>query len=108
MIEKIDDLPRCAGFSEQSRAPVKRVAVLMSGFPEEFRQWVTTDPKTATRILDLIDSCLTTPFAGIGKPESLKYLGPDIWSRRVTGDHRLVYVVKHEQIDFLMCRYHYD
>ena len=47
------------------------------------------------------------PFDGIGKPEALKYLGPGVWSRRVTQEHRLIYVVREERIDFLQARYHY-
>ncbi len=47
------------------------------------------------------------PFSGIGKPEPIKYLDPDTWSRRIDLEHRLVYRVSHERIDFLMARYHY-
>lgn len=47
------------------------------------------------------------PFKGIGKPEPLKHLGPGVWSRRLTEEHRLVYLVREEQIDFLQARYHY-
>lgn len=47
------------------------------------------------------------PVAGIGKPEGLRHLGANIWSRRITQEHRLVYLVRDERIDFLMCRYHY-
>lgn len=47
------------------------------------------------------------PFHGIGKPEPLKYLGANVWSRRITEEHRLVYLVRDERIDFLACRHHY-
>jgi toxin YoeB len=47
------------------------------------------------------------PFSGIGKPEPLKHLGGGVWSRRITQEHRLVYLVREERIDFVMCRYHY-
>lgn len=47
------------------------------------------------------------PFSGIGKPEPLKYLGSDIWSRILTQEHRIVYVVSKERIDFIQARYHY-
>jgi len=40
-------------------------------------------------------------FAGIGKPELLKYLGPNVWSRRFTAEHRIVYLVRDDRIDFL-------
>jgi len=44
---------------------------------------------------------------GKGKPEPLKYLAPGVWSRRLTEEHRLVYLVKDDRIDFLQARYHY-
>jgi len=47
------------------------------------------------------------PFSGIGKPEPLKYLGAGVWSRRITQEHRLVYLVNDDRIDFLQARYHY-
>ena len=31
-------------------------------------------------------------FTGIGKPEPLKHLGPNVWSRRLTAEHRIVYL----------------
>lgn len=61
----------------------------------------------ALRLLDLIESILRDPFQGIGKPEPLKHLGPGIWSRRLTQEHRLTYLVKHDTIYFLKARYHY-
>ncbi len=50
---------------------------------------------------------LRDPFAGIGKPEPLKYVFAGAWSRRLTEEHRLVYLVRENQIDFLQARYHY-
>jgi len=47
------------------------------------------------------------PFKGKGKPEPLKYLAPGVWSRRLTEEHRLVYLVRNGRIDFLQARYHY-
>ena len=50
---------------------------------------------------------MRNPFQGMGKPEPLKFLGPGVWSRRITQEHRLVYVVGRGRIDFVQCRYHY-
>ena len=47
------------------------------------------------------------PFQGIGKPEPLKSLGPGVWSRRITQEHRLAYVVVQNRIDFVQGHYHY-
>ena len=56
---------------------------------------------------DLIDAIFRDPFNGIGKPEPLKYFTPGAWSRRLTQEHRIVYLVRENQIDFLQERYHY-
>jgi toxin YoeB len=64
-------------------------------------------PKTALRILRLISDGLRNPFTGTGKPEPLKALGADVWSRRISQEHRLVYRVLDDRIDFLQARYHY-
>ena len=83
------------------------VAVFQPEFIEDLRYWVETDRKLAIRALDLIEAILRNPFDGIGKPEPLKYLTPGAWSRRLTQEHRIVYLVRDEQIDFLQGRYHY-
>ncbi len=82
-------------------------AVFQPEFREDLRHWVKTERKTALRILDLVEAILRDPFQGIGKPEPLKHLAPGIWSRRITQEHRLVYLVRNERIDFLQARYHY-
>ncbi|MBW6465981.1 MAG: Txe/YoeB family addiction module toxin [Brevefilum sp.] len=84
-----------------------RIAVFQPEFIEDLRFWVETDRKLALRAFDLIEAILRDPFTGIGKPEPLKYLSPGAWSRRLTQEHRIVYLVRDEQIDFLQGRYHY-
>lgn len=74
---------------------------------EDLRYWVDTNRKTALRVLELMEAALRDPFGGGGKPEHLKHLGPDIWSRRITGVDRLVYRVHGDVVDFLQARYHY-
>jgi len=69
---------------------------------------VETDRKLALRAFDMIEAILPDPFEGIGKPEPLKYLTPGAWSRRLTQEHRIVYLVRDERIDFLQARYHYQ
>ena len=61
----------------------------------------------ALRILDLVEAVMRDPFVGIGKPERLKYLDPDTWSRRITQEHRLVYHVTDDRVTFLQAGYHY-
>lgn len=76
-------------------------------FREDLRHWVETDRKVALRAFDLIEAIMRDPFTGIGKPEPLKYLSSGTWSRRLTQEHRIVYLVRDDRIDFLQARYHY-
>ena len=85
----------------------ERSAVFQQEFIEDLRYWVETDRKLALRVFDMIEAILRDPFEGIGKPEPLKYLTPGAWSRRVTQEHRIVYLVSDDRIDFLQARYHY-
>jgi toxin YoeB len=85
----------------------ERLAVFQPEFIEDLRYWVETDRKLALRVLDMVEAILHDPFTGIGKPELLKYLAPGVWSRRVTQEHRIVYLVRDERVDFLQARYHY-
>jgi len=85
----------------------QRYAVFQPEFIEDLRYWVETDRKIALRALALIEAVLRDPFAGIGKPEPLKYVASGMWSRRLTQEHRLVYLVRDDRIDFLQARYHY-
>ena len=93
--------------SSQSKSTKKREAVFQPEFRQDLRYWVESDRRTAIRIFKLIEAVMRDPFQGIGKPEPLKFLGVGVWSRRITQEHRLVYVVSHDRIDFVQCRYHY-
>ena len=74
---------------------------------EDLHWWVDTNRKTALRVLSLIDAVLRDPFGGTGKPEPLRGLAPNTWSRRITEEHRLVYVVFDDRVVFVQARYHY-
>jgi toxin YoeB len=84
-----------------------RLAIFHPEFRQDLRYWVETERRVALRALDLIDAILRDPFTGIGKPEPLKYMLSGAWSRRLTQEHRIVYLVSAERIDFLQARYHY-
>ena len=88
-------------------ARARREIVFQPEFLEDLRYWVETDRKVALRVLDLVDAIVRDPFRGIGKPEPLKYLAPGAWSRRLTQEHRVVYLVREARIDLLQARYHY-
>ena len=82
-------------------------AVFHPEFRDDLRYWVKEDRKIALRAFDLIEAILRDPFTGIGKPEPLKYLAEGAWSRRLTQEHRIVYLVKKDRIEFLQARFHY-
>jgi toxin YoeB len=84
-----------------------RDAVFHPEFRDDLRHRVDTDRKVALRTFTLIEAIISDPFRGIGKPEPLKYLSPGTWSRRLTQEHRVVYLVTDDRIDFLQARYHY-
>ena len=74
---------------------------------EDYQSWQRLDRAVLKRVNRLIDDCLRDPFGGIGKPERLKYGVPDAYSRRITEEHRLVYLVLDDDLVILLqCRYH--
>jgi toxin YoeB len=89
------------------RRGVKRLAVFEPEFRDDLRYWVKAERNTAIRVLDLVEAILRDPFEGPGKPEPLRYLLAGCWSRRIAQEHRLVYRVEDDRIEFLQARYHY-
>ncbi len=87
--------------------PTEREAVFHPEFREDLKDWVESDRKVAVRVLELVEAVMRDPFTGIGKPEPLKFVLAGCWSRRITQEHRLVYKVSENRIDFLQARYHY-
>ncbi|MGO1398804.1 MAG: Txe/YoeB family addiction module toxin [Brevibacterium yomogidense] len=73
----------------------------------DYKHWQTADRRILKRINTLIDACLREQYAGIGKPEQLKYGAQGAWSRRITDEHRLVYLVDGDDLVILQARYHY-
>jgi toxin YoeB len=87
--------------------PKKHDVVFQPEFIQDLKHWVRTDRRIAFRVVSLIVATMRAPFKEIGKPEPLKYLAPGVWSRRLTQEHRVVYLVSDDRIDFLQTRYHY-
>ncbi|MBD0392886.1 MAG: Txe/YoeB family addiction module toxin [Microcoleus sp. C1-bin4] len=86
---------------------VERQAIFQPEFLEDLEYWVQTDRKMALRLIKMVREILRDPFEGIGKPEPLKYEFSGAWSRRLNKEHRIVYLVSEDRIDFLKARYHY-
>jgi len=89
------------------RGSKHRDAIFQQEFREDLEFWIETDRKIALRVLALAEAILRDPFTGIGKPEPLEHLASGTWSRRLTQEHRIVYLVSKDRIDFLQARYHY-
>ncbi|HUF28733.1 MAG TPA: Txe/YoeB family addiction module toxin [Gemmatimonadaceae bacterium] len=96
-----------AAKSEGSGRRKERACHVDRYFLDDLRWWVETDRRVALRALTIIEAALRDPFEGIGKPEPLKHLAPNTWSRRLTQEHRVVYVVFDDRIVFVQARYHY-
>lgn len=80
---------------------------------EEFEFWIETDTGIVAKIKDLLKDIRKNPFHGIGKPEPLKYDLKGYWSRRITGEHRLIYKMEERKGDnqkctIIQCLFHYD
>ena len=75
---------------------------------DDYRHWQTTDRSILKRIDRLIDDAGRDPFAGIGKPEQLRHALSGTWSRRITEEHRLVYLVDGDDLVILQARFHYE
>ena len=75
---------------------------------EDLQYWVQHQPKVAKRLLRMIEETLRDPFGGIGKPEPLKNELSGWWSKRIDGEHRLVYKVEGEALIVAQAKGHYD
>lgn len=88
-------------------AGTDRASVFESEFREDLRYWIEAERRVALRLLDIAESIMRDPFEGIGKLEPLKHMGPGVSARRLTQEHRVIYLVQHRTITFLKARYHY-
>ena len=93
--------------SEPAEGCRDRLAVLQPQCREDLRWWTREQPRIADRIWNLIEEVMRSPFTGTGKPEPLRFLSSDVWSRRISQEHRLVYLVRQDRIDVLQARHHY-
>ncbi len=88
-------------------ANTQRESVFEPEFRSDLQYWAKNDRKILLKIFDLIEAVMREPFDGIGKPEPLRHKSTSTWSRRITKEHRIVYKVSAEKINFVQARYHY-
>jgi toxin YoeB len=77
---------------------------------DSYTSWTTVDKKMLPRINKLIDAALRDPYTGVGRPEPLKYALAGAWSRRISIEHRLVYLPPggdNPDLVILSAKYHY-
>ena len=74
---------------------------------EDYLFWQEKDKRMVERINKLIKEMRREPFTGIGKPEPLKHVLSGYWSRRITDEHRIVYLVDGDALLIAQLRYHY-
>ena len=75
---------------------------------QDYVHWQSADRTVLKKVNRLIDDITRVdPFAGIGKPEPLRHALTGAWSRRITDEHRLVYLVEGDELVILQARYHY-
>ena len=78
---------------------------------DDYLYWCSHDQETHSRLNELIETARRTPFKGLGKPEPLRGDLAGFWSRRITGEHRMLYAVEgkgaSQCIVIVQCRYHY-
>jgi toxin YoeB len=75
---------------------------------EDYLYWIEADRKITCKINALIKDITRDPFSGIGKPEPLKHQLSGFWSRRISGEHRLIYQIQNETVVIIQCRLHYE
>jgi toxin YoeB len=78
---------------------------------DDYLRWQSGDAAMAGKINLLLAEIRRHPFTGTGKPEPLKGNLAGWWSRRLSGEHRLVYRVvgsgDTQRVEVAQCRYHY-
>ncbi|MCB9034280.1 MAG: Txe/YoeB family addiction module toxin [Chitinophagales bacterium] len=83
--------------------------ILLPKADEDLEYWIKTGNKSILKkIAELTKSIIENPYAGIGKPEALKYNLAPKWSRRINKEHRLVYLVQDNILYVYSLKGHYE
>jgi toxin YoeB len=77
----------------------------------DYLHWQAADRATLKRLNRIIEDARRSPYQGLGKPEPLRENWAGWWSRRIDGEHRLIYRVRGEgaeqALEVAQCRFHY-
>ena len=78
---------------------------------DDYVYWEENDLEMLEKINELIKEIKREPFKGKGKPEPLRGNLAGYWSRRINGEHRLVYRVsgsgENKTLTIIQARFHY-
>jgi toxin YoeB len=85
-----------------------KVVILLPQAERDFSYWQKHNSKQLDRIRDLIEATIIDPENGIGKPELLRYLKEETFSRRIDRQHRMVYSVEGNKLIIKQLRFHYQ
>ncbi len=75
---------------------------------DDYTYWLENDSKTLKKIHRLLKDIDRSPFAGLGKPEPLKFELTGYWSRRINQTDRLIYKVDNATTIVIACKGHYQ
>lgn len=75
---------------------------------DDYQWWQKNDRNVRARIKLLIGDALRDPAGGRGQPERLKHRASEVFSRRISQEHRLVYRVIGDDLVVLQARFHYE
>ena len=77
----------------------------------DYLHWSHADQRMRARIDELIRDINGVPSKGLGRPEPLQHALQGWSSRRIFGEHRLVYRVsgerREQRLEIVQCRYCY-
>ena len=75
---------------------------------EDLNYWIKTGNKAILKkIAQITEAIIEAPYSGIAKPEALKYHLAPKWSRRITQEHRFVYLIQDDTLYVYSLKGHY-
>lgn len=77
---------------------------------ETLSRWKKSSPMLFKKLLPILEELVYHPREGRGKPKQLQGTLKDVFSRRITGQHRLLYKIIEERVLVLVVAIggHYD
>jgi toxin YoeB len=78
-------------------------------FCKELELLSKREPHVVRKLRELVEEVFCHPKTGTGHPKPLAGYGKrEVWSRHISGKHRLIYEIKTDSVVFIACYGHYD